>query len=323
MENKPILSICIPTYNRADYLKQCLDNIVCQFDDEQLKASIEVVVSDDTSKDNTQDLVKEYQSHFDNVKYFKNEKNVGMTENIINSVLKSNGKYCWIIGDDDFIQNGSLKFIVDFLSKEDTPLLSVNFHPFINVENSLKKVNDINEKHLSHYSSPEEFYRKGCLQGILGIFIFNKESFLKTDRTNYEEFWSYYEIILRMLPSSNLNFTYLSYPVIFIGQDYRWNKNGGALFCTIHAKRVFEKLRKFGYDKKFIDQEVEWFSKSLPKSLLGAKSYNLKCSLDNYKLVYKETHEYPLSLVLATMIFLIPNSVVKIMKTLKNKLKNK
>jgi hypothetical protein len=124
-----------------------------------------------------------------------------------------------------------------------------------------------------------------------------------------------------MLPSFTLKYAYLSYPVIFIGQDYRWNKNGGALFCTIHAKKVFEKLRKFGYDNKFIDQEVEWFSKSLPKSLLGAKSYDLDCSLKNLKLIYKETSKYPLSLIMAVIIFFIPNPIIKILKNFKNKLK--
>jgi len=320
MENKAILSICIPTYNRADYLKQCLDNIVCQFGDEKVKNSVEVVISDDTSKDNTAELVKKYQARFENIKYFRNEKNLGMTENIVNSVIKSTGKYCWSIGDDDLVQNGSLKFLVDFLSKNNLCLLSVNFHPFVDIKKSLEEVKNIDNKSISYFNSPENFYRKGCLQGILGIFIFDRNSYLETDRTNYEEFWSYYEIILRMLHSSKLKYAYLSYPVIFVGQDYRWNKNGGALFCTIHAKRVFEKLRKFGYEKNFIDQEVAGFSKSLPRALLGAKSYDLKCSFENLKLIYQELRGYPFHFFVALIIFLVPNPVIKGLKSLKNKL---
>ena len=136
MENKTVLSICIPTYNRARYLKQCLDNIVCQLKDEKTTDLVEVVISDDASQDDTQELAKKYQARFNNIKYFRNEKNLGMTGNIINSVLKATGKYCWSIGDDDFIQNGSLKFIVDFLSKKDIALLTVNFYPFIDINKS-------------------------------------------------------------------------------------------------------------------------------------------------------------------------------------------
>ena len=55
--NKPLLSICIPTYNRAHYLKECLGSIVAQFDDRDVRDNVEVVVSDNASPDNTRELV--------------------------------------------------------------------------------------------------------------------------------------------------------------------------------------------------------------------------------------------------------------------------
>ena len=47
--NKPLLSICIPTYNRSYYLKECLDCIVCQFRDKEVCDQVEIVISDNAS----------------------------------------------------------------------------------------------------------------------------------------------------------------------------------------------------------------------------------------------------------------------------------
>lgn len=52
MSEKPLLSICIPTYNRAEYLAKSLDTLVCL--PEFNSSEVEVVISDNASTDNTQ-----------------------------------------------------------------------------------------------------------------------------------------------------------------------------------------------------------------------------------------------------------------------------
>ena len=72
MDNKPILTIGIPTYNRSNYLKQCLDYICSQITDEVL-----VVVRDNCSTNYDfwafiDPYVKKY-----GVKAYKNITNIG------------------------------------------------------------------------------------------------------------------------------------------------------------------------------------------------------------------------------------------------------
>lgn len=71
---KPLLSICIPTYNRSKYLKRSLDSIVIQ--DEFLNGIVEVVVSDNASTDDTEEVVKPYLEKYTNIYYSKNTENV-------------------------------------------------------------------------------------------------------------------------------------------------------------------------------------------------------------------------------------------------------
>ena len=63
---KPLLSICVPTYNREIYLQECLDSIISQdsFDED----TIEIIISDNASTDGTQSLIKKYQEKYRNIK---------------------------------------------------------------------------------------------------------------------------------------------------------------------------------------------------------------------------------------------------------------
>src|SRR5438128_1806612 len=101
MTNTPLLSICIPTFNRADCLKQCLESIVSQFADPAIKDKVEVVVSDNASTDNTEAVVKQFLDRFSNIHYRKNPENLGFDRNALALVEKARGEFVWFLGDDD------------------------------------------------------------------------------------------------------------------------------------------------------------------------------------------------------------------------------
>lgn len=72
--NKPLLSICIPTYNRCQYLKKSLDSIIEQ--KEFLDGKVEVIISDNASEDETEQVGRDYAKKYSNIKYFRNIENV-------------------------------------------------------------------------------------------------------------------------------------------------------------------------------------------------------------------------------------------------------
>lgn len=93
---KPFLSICIPTYNRAEIVFECVQNCL------QLPYSwIEVVVTDNCSTDNTKDIFSSINdSRFH---YYRNEKNIGYI-NLAMSLKNGSGQFCLLLSDeDDFI----------------------------------------------------------------------------------------------------------------------------------------------------------------------------------------------------------------------------
>ena len=60
---QPLVTLCIPTYNRSQFLEKCLAQIVCQkgFDER-----IEVVILDNCSTDNTKEIVKSFTKKYNN-----------------------------------------------------------------------------------------------------------------------------------------------------------------------------------------------------------------------------------------------------------------
>ena len=95
--NPPLVSIGIPTYNRADgFLKQALQSAV-----NQTYGNIEIIVSDNCSTDHTEDLVNEFSDS--RIKYIKHNNNIGANNNFNFCVNSAKGDYFLLLHDDDLI----------------------------------------------------------------------------------------------------------------------------------------------------------------------------------------------------------------------------
>ena len=70
--NMPLLSICIPTYNRKKCLQQCIDSIV----EQSVFSELEIVVSDNGSNDGTEEMMSGYVAKYPNIVYSRNPENL-------------------------------------------------------------------------------------------------------------------------------------------------------------------------------------------------------------------------------------------------------
>lgn len=95
-----LLSIIIPTYKRAELLKECLDSILGQVVREGYP-DFEILVVDNNPQrgDQTEMLLQTY--NVPNLRYYKNEENIGMTGNFNRCYSLARGKWVTMIHDDD------------------------------------------------------------------------------------------------------------------------------------------------------------------------------------------------------------------------------
>ncbi|WP_061216127.1 glycosyltransferase family 2 protein [Leptospira santarosai] len=100
------ISICIPTFNRARHLSNCLNSIVLNEDKENI--SYEICISNNCSTDETEEVVSSLKNELP-IRYQKNETNIGVARNVLKVVEMASGDYIWLIGDDDLLLPGALK----------------------------------------------------------------------------------------------------------------------------------------------------------------------------------------------------------------------
>ena len=122
---KYLLTIAIPTLNRAQMLKESIDKIL-----KYNNGKFEVLISDNGSTDNTYELCKDYEEKYDFFHYHKNEKNEGFDYNYRNCIKKSIGKYVFVLSDDDLISNSFIQNIFPILEKGDMDLIALNLKGF-------------------------------------------------------------------------------------------------------------------------------------------------------------------------------------------------
>lgn len=113
-DKKCLVSICIPTYNRASYLQKCLDSLVGQ--PEFLNEDVEIVISDNASTDNTMTIVHNYQKRYKNIQYYKNSKNCGF-QNLGLAIARGNGCLRKLGNDTLIYRKGSLHYFCDIAAR--------------------------------------------------------------------------------------------------------------------------------------------------------------------------------------------------------------
>ncbi|WP_353614659.1 glycosyltransferase family 2 protein [Mangrovibacter phragmitis] len=79
-----ILSLTIPTYNRAGYLKRLLDSISRQAI--EVSSYLEIIIIDNASTDNTVEVVNDFINKVPFAKFIKNDSNLGMDGNFKNAL---------------------------------------------------------------------------------------------------------------------------------------------------------------------------------------------------------------------------------------------
>lgn len=112
--SSPLLTIAIPTWNRAAFLALNLERL----SQEGLNSwgLVEVLVSDNASSDGTPRVVSEAVAGGMPVRYIRNAENIGSDANIAQCFNLALGKYVLILGDDDLFVDGALQLLLERLA---------------------------------------------------------------------------------------------------------------------------------------------------------------------------------------------------------------
>lgn len=185
---KPIVSICIPTYNGEKYLKECLNSVLAQtFSD------FEVLIVDDQSSDNTLCITQEYAKKDNRIRVIRNDKNLGLVGNWNRCVELASGEWIKFVFQDDLIaptclekmlaankSNSSIIFCYrNFIFEEGTPeQIRQCYDNFVSAEKLFPKSIEISA----------DDYCKAVLNGILSDNFIGEPTVVMLHRNIFHKF---------------------------------------------------------------------------------------------------------------------------------------
>ena len=125
--DRPLLTVGIPTFNRAERLRSMLWSLAQQ--PIEGPGDVEFIVSDNCSTDHTSEVVAWAQQYM-SVRYHRNSENVGLMLNwrqIAQNLAR--GEFCWTLGDDDILRSNALERMCGVIrSQPDIDCFIVNYN---------------------------------------------------------------------------------------------------------------------------------------------------------------------------------------------------
>lgn len=182
------LSICIPTLNRATFIGETLDSIVSQID-----ARTEIVIVDGGSRDGTKKIVESYQARFPQIRYCLSPlstagpSNSGFDKDCNLAVELSQGRYCWLMTDDDLLLPGAVQEVLEAI-KLAYSLIIVSVE-IKNVDLTRTFTARRPDLEANRSFAPQEWQSFAELTArhltFVGALIINRQLWLSRDRTKY------------------------------------------------------------------------------------------------------------------------------------------
>ena len=201
MIDRPLVSVCIPTYNGEKYIQECLLTVI-----NQTYNNLEIIISDDNSSDNTidkiNDLLKEHRKKTKIKIYNHFPSSIGSNWN--NSISKANGKYIKLVFQDDLLYPNCIeRLLTEFLNNDHIGLISSKRRLITSSESIRKK----NQQWIGTYSN---------LQKGLEKYFVSKNNFYELKKD-----------ILRKSIFFKMPYNKVGEPTLVLFKKSDWEKIGG------------------------------------------------------------------------------------------------
>lgn len=114
------ISIIVPIFNAEKYINKCIDSLL-----NQTKKELEIILVNDGSTDNTENIIKNYKDK--RIKYYKN-KNQGIGKSRNFGITKATGKYIMFIDSDDYIEDNACELLFEKAEKDNLDIVICDFY---------------------------------------------------------------------------------------------------------------------------------------------------------------------------------------------------
>jgi len=241
-QNEILLSIAIPTYNRAEIIRESIQSYISQ---KGFTGNIEIIILDNCSSDHTKVVVASFTEKYPNIKYFRNPTNIG-AKNYMKALSLGKGKYLKLMNDNCILKEEALNRLVEIIDENivnQTPIFIYQNNEFN--RNTKLEINSINGfvKQASYWITYNNNF---------GIW---KKDFEKLDdKDRYSDVhWSQVDLTLRQFSANGCNLYFEDYYTAIEVKNKAYNlfQLFSVEYLNIYDEYVVNRQMK----KKIIDME--------------------------------------------------------------------
>ena len=280
------LSIALPTYNRSYFLNNNLKQLLKEYDN-----NFELIIQDNASTDNTQEIVEKYIKLGLPIIYERNLINLGWTKNFEICFKKVKTKYMILLGDDDIIVNGGVDIILNNINEYSPDLIFMNA---FSIKNYNKKY--YASKNDSQQFDLDEFLCETILQfRLISSYVINTEyvNKVKEFSGNFAHLHVVFETLSNAKKFIKINNKLIGSFINNSDFDHKVN------FSDIYVKEFFLLYRKYLINKisKLTMGKIEtiMLKKYFPKLILKSRMDFIKKDElieENFDLIFNSNNFY-------------------------------
>ena len=116
--NSELLSICIPTRNRAKYLDELLSSYAQQLNAAKLAGDqVAFYISDNASDDETPEIIRAFEKKVPCAHGSRHPANIGGGGNVVHARTLARGEYAWVVGDDELLCENALVNVLNLIKQ--------------------------------------------------------------------------------------------------------------------------------------------------------------------------------------------------------------
>lgn len=265
-----LVSVCIPTYNRAKYIGATIQSVL-----DSTYSNLEVVISDNASTDDTQEIVERFGDR--RIRYYRNEQNLGPIPNWNRALQRARGELVGLLFSDDLIGPFWLGLAVHALERNpQAGWASCAFHLLTERGEAREPISCFPETRV--YTCAEAFPFMAKLEGLGPTYIARRE-LLEEVGFYDEEAGSFadHDLFLRLAAKSPLYYSANCRHAIYrLHKDDKLAKNWTRAQQTHESLRMLRKI----FGDKTLAEELRQYERPSFLNYYKIVVKNITCYLE-------------------------------------------
>lgn len=246
------LSIIIPVYNVAPYVRACLESIYKQGLKEE---EFEVILINDGSTDNSLQIITEIEKVHTNITIVT-QKNQGLSISRNQGITRATGEFILFVDSDDLLIPGTLSYLLQYARMYDTDMIQGKF---IKLDNDKIEKYDVPSTDLSNVSNAESLIKNGerafaedyhLYESYVWKYLFKREFIIKNTLSFPEH--KYFEDIPFTVTGILKAKCFLSLPILF----YIYRQRENSIMSTMDITKLYSMNDIIQYLYSLLDEKT-------------------------------------------------------------------